>query len=159
MEKIDSAEPAEQKNKLVSPYVSLESLLNYLLNDLKKYWSTKNDTEPQILIFIFSPLRKPSQKNEIKKEKYEKEKTEFKKEITVLKLYNKEKTGTKNSFSSKQNTNSKNMNLASTTSGSQNETVQLLTIINFIQDTMAILSSYSEQLKTQLDFSLTQQDK
>ena len=70
--KIDSAEPAEQKNKLVSPYVSLESLLNYLLNDLKKCWSTKNDTEPQILIFIFSPLRKPSQKNEIKKEKYEK---------------------------------------------------------------------------------------
>ena len=104
-------------------------------------------------------MRKPSQKNEIKKEKYEKEKTEFKKEIKVLKLYNKEKTGTKNSFSSKQNTNSKNMNLASTTSGSQNETVQLLTIINFIQDTMAILSSYSEQLKTQLDFSLTQQDK
>ena len=85
MKKIDSTEPAEQKNKLVSPYVSLESLLNYLLNDLKKYWSTKNDTEPQILIFIFSPLRKPSQKNEIKKEKYEKEKTEFKKEIKVLK--------------------------------------------------------------------------
>ena len=85
MKKIDSAEPAEQKNKLVSPYVSLESLLNYLLNDLKKYWSTKNDTEPQILILIFSPLRKPSQKNEIKKEKYEKEKTEFKKEIKVLK--------------------------------------------------------------------------
>ena len=37
MKKIDSTEPAEQKNKLVSPYVSLESLLNYLLNDLKKY--------------------------------------------------------------------------------------------------------------------------
>ena len=51
------------------------------------------------------------------------------------------------------------MNLASTTSGGQIETVQLLTIINFVQDTMAILSSYREQLKTQLDFSLTQQDK
>ena len=51
------------------------------------------------------------------------------------------------------------MNLASTTSGGQIETVQLLTIINFVQDTMAILSSYSEQLKTQLDFSLTQPDK
>ena len=85
--------------------------------------------------------------------------TKFKKEIKALKLHKKEKTGTKNSFSSKQNTNSKNMNLASTTSGGQIETVQLLTIINFIQDTMAILSSYSEQFKTQLDFSLTQQDK
>ena len=45
------------------------------------------------------------------------------------------------------------------TSGGQNEAVQLLTIINFVQDTMTTLSSYSEQLKIQLVFSLTQQDK
>ena len=46
---------------------------------------------------------------------------------------------TKNLFSGKQNTDSKKVNLASTTSGGQNETVQLLTIINFIQDTMTTL--------------------
>ena len=51
------------------------------------------------------------------------------------------------------------MNLASITPAGQNETVQLLTIINFIQDTTTTLSSYSEQLKTQLDFSMIQQDK
>ena len=43
---------------------------------------------------------------------------------------------TKNLFSSKQNIDLKTVNLASTTSGVQNKTVQLLTIINFIQDTM-----------------------
>ena len=106
-----------------------------------------------------SPSRKPSQTNEIKSEKYKKEIRELKEEIKALKLSNTKKTATKNPFSSKQNTGSKNVNLASTTFGGQNEAVQLLTTINFIQETMTPLSSYSEQLKTQLDFSLTQQDK
>ena len=99
-----------------------------------------------------SPSRKSSQTNEIKNEKYEKEITELQDEIKALKLSYIEKTVVKNSFYS--------VNLASTTYGGQNETVQLLTIINFIQYTMT--TSYSEQLKTQLDFtdfSLTQLDK
>ena len=43
--------------------------------------------------------------------------TEFKEEIKTLKISNTEKIATKKSFCSKQNTDSKNMNLASTTSG------------------------------------------
>ena len=82
-----------------------------------------------------------------------KEKTKF------LKLSNTEKTATKNSFFSKQNRHSKNVNLASTTSGGQSKTVQLLIITNFIQDTMATSSTYSGKSKAQLEFSLTQQDK
>ena len=96
-----------------------------------------------------SSIRKPSETNEIKNERYEKEITELKQDIKVLKSSNTEKTATKSSFSCIQDTDSKNVNLASTTSGGQKETVQLLTIINFIQDTMTTLSSYSEQLKTQ----------
>ena len=41
------------------------------------------------------PSRKPSQKNEIKNEKYEKEITELQEEIKVLKSSNTEKTATK----------------------------------------------------------------
>ena len=56
-----------------------------------------------------------------KYKKYEKKKTkkiaEFKEEIKTLKISNTEKIATKKSFCSKQNTDSKNMNLASTTSG------------------------------------------
>ena len=76
--------------------------------------------------------------------------------MKALKLTNTEKTAKENSFSSKQNTDSKNVIMASTTSGGHNKTVQLLTIINIMQETMITLSSYSEQLKTQLDLSLTQ---
>ena len=68
------------------------------------------------------PSRKPSQTNELKNEKYEKEITKLKK--------------SKNLVSSKPKKDSKNGNLASTISGGQNETVQLLTIIDFIQDTI-----------------------
>ena len=82
-----------------------------------------------------------------------KEKTKF------LKLSNTEKTATKNSFFSKQNRYSENVNLASTTSGGQSKTVQLLIITNFIQETMATSSTYSGKSKAQLEFSLTQQDK
>ena len=64
-------------------------------------------------------------------EKNVKEITELKAEIKALKGYNTEKTATKNLFSSKQNTDSKNVSLTSTTSGGQNNIVQLLTIINF----------------------------
>ena len=55
--------------------------------------------------------------------------------MKALKLYNTEKT------------NSKNVNLASTTSGSQNETVQLLAIINFIQDIQDFKHDYFIKLQ------------
>ena len=74
-----------------------------------------------------SPSRKPSQTMK----KNVKEITELNAEIRALKGYNTEKTATKKLFSSKQNTDSKNVSLTSTASGGQNNTVQLLTIINF----------------------------
>ena len=52
-----------------------------------------------------------------KNKRYEKEITKLKEEIKALKWSCTEKTATKNSFSSKQNTDSKNVNLASTSSG------------------------------------------
>ena len=55
--------------------------------------------------------------------------------MKALKLYNTEKT------------NSKNVNRASTTSGSQNETVQLLAIINFIQDIQDFKHDYFIKLQ------------
>ena len=86
--------------------------------------------------FRISPSRKPSQTNERKNENYEKEITELKKEISILKSSNIEKTAIKKSISTKQNRDYK-----------------------LIQHIMTTFSSYSEQLKTQLDFSVTQQDK
>lgn len=50
----------------------------------------------------------------------------------------------------------KNVNTASVTNIGQEENISLITVINFVEQTMAT-SKYGEQLKTQLDFSLTQQ--
>ena len=50
----------------------------------------------------------------------------------------------------------KNVNTASMTNRQQ-ENISLITIINLVEQTMTTLSKYGEQLKTQLDFSLTQQ--
>ena len=49
--------------------------------------------------------------------------------------------------------------MAPVSHGGQQEYVDLITVINFIEQTMKTLSNYLEQLKTQLDFNLTQQDK
>ena len=57
------------------------------------------------------------------------------------------------------NSESKNENTASLSQGGQQEYVELITVISFIEQTMKTLSNYLEQLKTQLDFNLTQQDK
>ena len=54
---------------------------------------------------------------------------------------------------------SKNENTASVSYGGQRENVPLITVISFIEQTMITLSNYGEQLKTQLDFNITQQDK
>ena len=54
---------------------------------------------------------------------------------------------------------SKNENTVIVSHGDQQENVQLITVINFKEQAMKILSNYGEQLNTQLDFNLTQQDK
>ena len=52
---------------------------------------------------------------------------------------------------------SKNESTACVSQGQQ-ENVQLITVINFIEKTMKTLSNYAH-LKTQLDFNLTQWDR
>ena len=52
---------------------------------------------------------------------------------------------------------SKNQNTAPVSHRSQQEHVQLITVIIIIEQTMKTLSNYGEQLKTQLDYNLTQQ--
>ena len=52
---------------------------------------------------------------------------------------------------------SKNQNTAPVSHRRQQEHVQLITVINIIEQTMKTLSNYGEQLKTQLDYNLTQQ--
>ena len=54
---------------------------------------------------------------------------------------------------------SKNQNTAPVSHRSQQENAQLITVINIKEQTMKTLSNYGEQLKTQLDYNLTQQDK
>ena len=43
--------------------------------------------------------------------------------------------------------------------GAKNFYIELINVINFIEQTMATLSSYGKRLKTQLGFNLTQQGK
>ena len=69
----------------------------------------------------FHPHANHHKQKKRKNEEYEKEITKLKEEIKTLKLSNRQKTATKNSFSSKQNTDSKNVNMSSTTSGDENE--------------------------------------
>ena len=53
---------------------------------------------------------------------------------------------------------SKNENMACVSQGGQQEIVQLITVINFIEQTMKTFSNYGERLKTQLEYNLPQQD-
>ena len=53
--------------------------------------------------------------------------------------------------------NSKNGKAASATNRGQQENIDLLKVINFVEETMKTLSIYGEQLKMQLDFNFTQQ--
>ena len=53
---------------------------------------------------------------------------------------------------------SKNVRMASVTNRGQEENLQIITVINFIEQTMKTLSTYGEQLKIQLDTNLTQQE-
>ena len=53
------------------------------------------------------------------------------------------------------NSESRNETTASVSHGY----IELITVISFIERTMKTLSNHEEQLKTQLDFNFTQQDK
>ena len=93
-------------------------------------------------------------------DKYQQEINELKVEIKLLKQCKKRQYDPKiEMYRNNTNSESKNENTASVSHGSQQENVELITVINFIEQTMKTLSSYGEQLKTQLDFNLTQQDK
>ena len=51
----------------------------------------------------------------------------------------------------------KNVILVSVTIKGQQENIDLITLINFVDQTIETLSKYGEQLKAQMDFNLTQQ--
>ena len=66
---------------------------------------------------------------------------------------------TTKTFTSKSRDISENENTASALNRSQQENIDLFAVINSVEQTMQTLQkNYREQLKTQLDFNLTQQD-
>ena len=65
---------------------------------------------------------------------------------------------TTKTFTSKSRDISENENMASALNRSQQENIDLFAVINSVEQTMQTLSNCREQLKTQLDFNLTQQD-
>ena len=92
-----------------------------------------------------------------KEDKYLQETDELKEEVKVLKQSKKQQHNPKTEIY-KNNIISelKNENAASVSHRDEQENVQLITVINFMKQTMKTLSNYGEQLKTQLDFNLTQ---
>ena len=95
-----------------------------------------------------------------KDDKYQQEINELEDEIKVLKQSKKQQRDPKREkYKSNIISKSKNENTASVCHGGQQENVQLITVINFTEQTMKTLWNYGEQLKTQLDFNLTQQGK
>ena len=51
-----------------------------------------------------------------------------------------------------------NIRVASASGGHTQTNINLLKVLNFVQETLEILSNYSEQLQTHLDINLTHQD-
>ena len=80
--------------------------------------------------------------------------------MKLVKQYKKQQYDPKTEmYRNNTNLESKNENMASESHVSQQKNVELITVINFIQQTMRALSNCGEQLKTQLNLNLTQQDK
>ena len=103
------------------------------------------------------PSRNNSNTNMATDDKYQQEMKELTEEIKLLKQYKKRQHNPKTEmYRNNTNSESKNEHTASLSHGGQQENAVL---INFIEETMKTLSNYGEQLKTQLDFNLTQQDK
>ena len=54
--------------------------------------------------------------------------------------------------------NSKQGNAAPATNSGQQENIDLLKVISFVEETMKTLFDYEEQLKIELDFNLTHRE-
>ena len=92
--------------------------------------------------------------------KYQQEIKQLKEELKLLKqTKNNHQDETKEIETSNTRADSKNEFQASVSHRGQEENIELINVINFIEQTMATLSSYRKRLKTKLDFNLTQQDK
>ena len=106
------------------------------------------------------PLRNNSNTNMAKDDKYQQEINELREEIKLLKQSKKQRHDPKTEiYKNNIISESKAENTASVSHGGQQENVLLITVINFIEQTMKTFSDYGERLKTQLDYNLTQQDK
>ena len=85
-------------------------------------------------------------------DKCQQEINELKKEIKLLKQSKKQQYDPKTEmYRNTINSESKNGNTPSVSHGDQQKDVELITIINFIEETMKTLSNYRKQLKTQLE--------
>ena len=91
--------------------------------------------------------------------RYRQEIKEFKEEVKFLKQSKKEQHDPKTEMYRNNINSGKNENAASVFHGGRQENFELKTVINFTEKTVETFSNYREQLKTQLDFNLTQQDK
>ena len=106
------------------------------------------------------PSRNNSNTNMVKDDKYQQELNELKEEIKMLKQSKKQQHDPKTEiYKNNIILESKNENTASVSHGGPQGNVQLITVINFIVQTMKTLPNYGKQMKAQLDFNLTQQDK
>ena len=82
-------------------------------------------------------------------DKYQQEIHELKEYIKLLKQSRKQQHDPKTEiFRNNINSESKEENTASKSHRGQQENVKLITVVNFIEQTMKTLSNYGEQLKT-----------
>ena len=92
--------------------------------------------------------------------KYAQEIKQLKEEIKLLKqTKDNHQEETKEMKTSNTGANSKKEFQVSVSYGGQEENIELINVINFIEQTMVTLSNQRKRLKTQLDFNLTQKDK
>ena len=106
--------------------------------------------------------KKPSNTNTISNYTQQQKINELQEEINKLKYQQiadeqPTKAETTHKITSLSQAISKNVNTASVTNRGQQENNDLITVINFVEETMTALSKCGEQLKAQLDFNLTQQ--
>ena len=103
-----------------------------------------------------SPTRSYSKTNHTSNEQA-KEIEELKKEIAQLKR-NQNNSPVEETISNKQEPHPKNVKMASTSGGQEQTNTQkeVIKVMNFIQQTMATLQDYSEQLKLHLNIDTTQ---
>ena len=96
------------------------------------------------------------QNNDTQEQKINKLEEEIKRLKETQKVTNEAKD-IKDQLTSTPNHTSKNFKVASGTNRGQQENLDLLTVMNFVEETMKTLSIYGEQLKNQLKSNQTQQ--